>query len=356
MKKNIKLLAVLLGMTICATGCGSNNSSNDKNVESDTQAVENEITDYSKYITLGDYLGVEIASVSSTITDEDLENEINMMLEQHSENVEITDRDTVMEGDIANIDYKGMKDGVAFDGGTASGYDLEIGSGTFIDGFEDQLIGVKVGDTVDLNLTFPQNYGSEELAGQDVVFEVKVNSISTRVVPELTEEFVESNTEYDNIEDFKKSTMEDLQKRADANAISQKQSEVWNAVTDNTTVIEYPQELLDKYTEQVNLYYGDYAKQYEIEVEEFMKKYLGTTMDDYIKRAAQQEMIFKTIVAKEGLDVSDDELTAEAQNIAQSYGYDSAEALIEAYGEESVKENVLWDKMMTMLTDAAVEK
>lgn len=346
MKRKFKVMAVVLGMTCAIVGCG--------NKKADT--ADSGAKDYSKYVTLGEYKGIEVSTPSIEVTQEDIDAEIQNILEGHASNVEITDRDVIENGDIANIDYKGMKDGEAFDGGTAQGYDLEIGSGTFIEGFEEKLIGAKVGETVNLDLEFPEEYPSEELAGQPVVFEVTVNSINERVVPELTEEFVTANTEYDNIDAFKEGTKEDLKAAKEDTAKSQKQSEVWNAVKNSATIKEYPEELVTKYTDQVNTYYGGYAEQYNMELEEFMQAYFGTSIDEYAKSVVENEMLLNTIAVKENIQITDEDVNNAAKELAPSYGYESAEAFLEAYTAEEVKANLVWEKVMEFLVENAVEK
>jgi trigger factor len=166
------------------------------------------------YVTLGEYKGLNVSLEEMKVTDEDVEDEIayNMRLSEIYESLE---EGTVHDGDVANIDYEGKLDGEAFDGGTAKGYDLEIGSGTFIDGFEDGLIGVAVGDTVDLTLTFPENYSNEDLAGQETVFTVTVNEIKR--TPELTDEHAEtlSDGEYTDAASYRASVREDRRELRD---------------------------------------------------------------------------------------------------------------------------------------------
>ncbi len=354
MKKNLRLAAMMLGMTILVAGCGNSKSADN------TESTGTTVTDYSEYVTLGEYKGIEVsldsAPISTEVTQEDIDAEIQSILQGYASNVEITDRDVIENGDIANIDYKGTKDGVAFEGGTAEGYDLEIGSGTFIEGFEEGLIGVKVGETVNLDLTFPEEYPAEDLAGQAVVFEVTVNSISESVVPELTEEFVTTNTDYDSIEAFETGISETLQKNKESMIKSQKQAAVWNTVRESATINDYPEELVNKYIEQVNTYYSGYAQQYEMELDEFMTTYFGSTVEEYAKSVAEEEMIFNCIAAKENINVTDEDVNAAAEELAPSYGYENAEAFLEAYTVEEIRSNLIYEKVMEFLVENSVVK
>ena len=201
MKKKIAkvLVAGLIGLQLI--GCSNQNTANTEENKETTETAENteaaSVSIYfneinaDEYVTLGDYKGLEVVSNVVTITDADVDAYIEYMLSMSGGALEeVTDRDVVENGDVANIDYIGKKDGVAFDGGTAEGYDLGIGTGTFIPGFEEGLVGVKKGETVDLNLTFPENYSAADLAGAEVVFTVTVNGIYKEVTPEFTDEYV----------------------------------------------------------------------------------------------------------------------------------------------------------------------
>ena len=184
MKK--KIIAALVGIctVVVMTGCGNKGISNDK-------------------ITIKQYKGLEVEKVDPVeVTDTDVEDSINSTLQTKSTQNDITDR-PAQEGDVVTIDYEGKKDGVAFDGGTAQDQQLELGSGSFIDGFEDGIVGHNIGETFDLNLTFPEDYKSEDLAGQAVVFTVTLDKISEVIVPELTDELVaELSESAKTIEDY----------------------------------------------------------------------------------------------------------------------------------------------------------
>ena len=158
---------MMLFVALLLSGCGMK--------EEDMKYLKD--FDPSKYVTLGEYKGMNITIPKTEVTDEDVDSYIDYLLSANESYVDITDRDVAQNGDVANIDYEGKKDGVAFDGGTAQGYDLNLGSGVFIDGFEDGVVGMKVGETKDLTLTFPDNYANEDLAGAEVVFTVTLNSI-----------------------------------------------------------------------------------------------------------------------------------------------------------------------------------
>ena len=174
MKKHVRLTLCCAAAVMLAAGCGKKSDTAETTTAAET--TEAEITDKGEVTKLGQYKGIEVTKEDTTVTDAELDQRIASILQANPEITEITDR-PAQEGDTVNIDYVGMKDGVAFDGGTAEGYDLELGSGAFIDGFEDGLIGANVGEERSLNLTFPEDYGNADLAGQAVVFYVTVNKI-----------------------------------------------------------------------------------------------------------------------------------------------------------------------------------
>lgn len=352
MKKNIKLAAILITTAILAAGCGKNSESTEGTKESTTTTASD--IDYSKYVTLGTYKGIEVTKQPVEVTEEEVEAQIQTTLTNSAVKEEITDRDTVAEGDVANIDYEGLLDGVAFDGGTAQGYDLTIGSGQFVPGFEEQLIDAKVGEKKSIDVTFPDTY-SEELAGKAVVFNVTINSISKEVVPELTDEFVQGISDAKTIDEYKEVVKNDLTKSKEDQAESTKQGDIWTAVKENCEIKEYPQELVDKYSEQITNMYSAYAEQAGVEMNEFMTTYFGMSVEDYAKQVAGEEMIFKLIVKDAGLTVSDDVFKTKADELATTYGYESADALIETYGEDELKDSILWEVMMDYLSENAKE-
>ncbi|MDF2486627.1 MAG: trigger factor, partial [Herbinix sp.] len=241
MKKRVLILIVGICMIMLAGGCSKKNDLNDNSEDKDQNtATETEGTDTTDtadtadttdpadttdttgttttdkievvkedfvvgdFIKLGQYKGIEVTVTKLEVTDANVDTAIQEDLTAHTTNEEITDRTDVQNGDIANIDYEGLKDGVAFEGGTATATDLTIGSNQFIPGFEEKLIGTKVGDKVEIELTFPEDYSnSPELAGQDVVFKVTVNAIKKEVVPELNLEYVQANTDYDTVDAYR---------------------------------------------------------------------------------------------------------------------------------------------------------
>jgi len=307
-----------------------------------------------KDLLVGQYKGLNLYSVSQA----DVDAEIEGMLQEYIEYVAV-DR-AAAYGDTVNIDFVGTLDGVAFEGGTAEGYDLVLGSGSFIDGFEDGLVGATIGQTLDLNLTFPENYGSAELAGQAVVFSVTVNSILEEVVPELTDAFVADNfPEYATTAEFTEAVRDSLNQEyyydqmtslLMSNSVVNKYDEAW--------VAEEKQNLIDQYTSYAE-YYGSlfgmdaesailYILGYE-SVEAFEEE-----MGLYAYEVVKNSMIIKEIASMENLELTDDVYNARAAKYATEYGYDDVESFVTANGEDVVREAILSDVVMEYILNNAV--
>ena len=239
----------------------------------DTRLVT--VDDVSKYVTIGEYKGLTLDNTVEVVTDDAVEGRLEQELQNKAE--EVTDG-SVQNGDVVTINYVGTKDGVAFDGGTANNYELTIGSGTFIDGFEDGIIGMKKGETKDLDLTFPEDYASSDLAGQEVTFKVTLQSFKR--APELTDEWAAKNTDCKTADDYKKEIRKTLESEAKTNARNTLRETAWNTVLSSSEVKEYPQEDLDTAKTEFKTLYENYAKQGDMTLEDFVKAQ-GISMDDF---------------------------------------------------------------------------
>ncbi len=329
----------------------------DSEAAAETEAVP-ERPDYNAldYVTLGEYTGLTV-TIDLNVTDEEVEEAVNDNIKS-SGSLETVEEGTVQEGDTVNIDYEGKLDGVAFDGGTDKGYDLEIGSNTFIDGFEEGLIGVAAGETVDLSLTFPENYFSADLAGQDVVFTVTVNEIQR--VPELTDELASTLSEgaYTDAASYRESIRQELQADKESQRDSMIQQEILTQIANTCTINSYPQELVDYSVESTLSYYQSMAEAYGMEFADFLTAYMGMTEDQLREEAAlaaqenmQAEMYLKAIAEQEGIQVTEEEFQTGAEEYAQQYGFESADDLIAYYGEGMVDISLLQDKVLDFLME-----
>ena len=321
--------------------------------------------DPAEYIELGQYKGLEIVKSSYEATEEDIEAELETLASAYATSEKITEGE-VCEGDIVNIDYEGKKDGVAFDGGTSAGYDLTIGSGTFIDGFEDGLIGCSVGEEVDLPLTFPQNYGHKELAGADVVFTVKINYITRKTLPEINDDFIKDISEghYTDLEAYKAALVEEMKSEYTEYYELQYYEDLLNKAIDNATVLkDFPADYLQSKTERMLVNAQQYAISYDLPFEEFLEQYMGLTKDEfnsqaieYASKAAKETMVVEQIAANEGITVSEEEIT-KAINEYVELGTYASEEEFRSLGEEKLeelKEYILTSKVEEFLAENAV--
>lgn len=238
------------------------------------------------YVDLCEYNGIPVEEAQPSVTDDYVEMYINYNLSSSASYKEITDRDTVKDGDVVNIDYDGTIDGAEFDGGSSTGYNLTIGSGSFIDGFEDGLIGKKVGATVSLNLTFPDDYSNTDVAGKDVVFKVTINSIEELVTPELTDDWVaEQNIDgVTTADEYREYTKKQLLTQAQSTYDSDVQSAITTYLQDNCTFRkDPPQAMVDRFSDYVLDYYTQYANQYGMDLESFMQYVSPTEETDAVE-------------------------------------------------------------------------
>ena len=334
MKK--KIIAVLVGVCAAAvmTGCGSKGVSNDK-------------------ITIKQYKGLEVEKVETIkVTDTDVEDSINSTLQAKSTQNDITGR-PVQDGDVVTIDYEGKKDGVAFEGGTAQDQQLKIGSNSFIAGFEEGIIGHNIGETFDLNLTFPENYQKEDLAGQPVVFTVTLDKIAEVIVPELTDELVAELSETSKtIADYKKEVKEDLKQSNKQAAESEQQQKVWDALMKQCTVDKYPKDKKQETIDNLKTQYGSIASMYGMEdVDAFLEQAFGVTSEVMAENIIKQDYAIELIAKKENLKVSDDDYKKGLEEYTKQYGYTDSAELEKAVGKEEVKRAILQDKVTDWLVE-----
>ena len=313
-------------------------------------------------VTLGEYKGLTVEVEPTAVSDDEVLKQIRA--NAGSDILEEVTEGTVEEGDTANIDYEGKLDGEAFEGGTAKDTDLEIGSGTFIPGFEDGLVGVKIGDTVDLPLTFPENY-TEELAGKDVVFTVTVNSVKR--MPELTDDLVNQITdgEYTDVASYKESVRKDLEDAKAASRPSEINNSLLTQIAATSTIKEYPQELVDYAANNMKNYYKQQAESSSMEFADFLSTYFSMDEDTFneqvdlvVKQNLRAELYLKAIAEAEDIELTDEEYEAKCEEYAENYGYDSVEKFKSAYTENEIRLSALEDKVLEFLSDNAtvVEK
>jgi len=292
--------------------------------------------DLSEYIRLGNYKNIEIPTES---IEDQMEEDIESLLTEHSTEVEVTDR-AVIDGDILNIDYIGTLDGVAFEGGTATGAPLTIGSNTYLEGFEEGLIGAYIGDTVTLNLTFPEDYYQNmDLAGQETVFEVTINSITELIKPALTDEFIAGleDLDYDTVDELKKILRENIIKNT-----------AWDMLIEDSTIISYPKKDVKKYYDRlINNYEQMTLGYYGMSLYSYIKA-LGYNQDAFLteildsaKNQVLNDMLVYSIARAENITVSEEKYNEFALEGAVSYGYDNVKDYEKAAGKADIERAAL---------------
>lgn len=308
-------------------------------VSGDTRLVS--VDDVSKYVTIGQYKGLSLDKSVEAVTDDMVDGRIKEELQNKAE--EVTEG-SVQNGDVVTINYVGTKDGVAFDGGTANNYELTIGSGTFIDGFEDGIIGMKKGQTKDLDLTFPEEYSSEELAGQEVVFKVTLQSFKR--APELTDDWAAKNTDCKTAEDYRKEIRTTLEDEAKTSAQNTLRETAWNTVLSASEVKEYPQDDLDTAKTEFKTLYENYAKQGDMTLEDFVKAQ-GISMDDFEEQSSQyaeykvkQNLIVQGIMDAENMTLEDEKSLSIQDELIKAYNVKDLAALVDKYGQAAVDESI----------------
>ena len=278
---------------------------------------------------LGKYKGVEIEKIEYKVTDEDINHELGHMQEHNSRLVSIDDR-PVEKGDIANIDFEGFVDGVAFEGGKAENHDLEIGSNTFIPGFEDQVIGMKIDEEKDINVKFPDEYFSKDLAGKDATFKVKVNEIKKKELPELDDEFAKDVSEFDTLKELKASIKEKQQKQNDERAKYETQDAVIKAVCENMKV-EIPSGMIETETENMLRDMEQRLAYQGLKLDQYLQ-IMGKTKEDMQKEyepqaieAIKSRLALEAVIKAEKIEVADIDVEEKMKEMAKNYGKENDE-------------------------------
>lgn len=321
----------------------------------------------SKYLELGEYVGIEYEEMTLEVTDADIDAEINYELSQkgYGEEKEVTNR-PVQNGDKVNIDFEGKKDGIAFEGGTSKGYDLVIGSNSFIEGFEAGLIGAKKGQTLDLNLKFPENYGNEELNGAAVVFTVKINKITETVYPKFTDALAkELSEEHPTVEQYRKYMAEELVKYNEQSIQQNKEGTVWNTVISNSKLKSFPESEREFGQEMAllvmnNQYYAQYGVSFEDALEQsgmtLEDEQIAAQLEESAEGIIKEFLVVAAIARDQDLMISDEEYQKSLEEYATQNGYKTTEEFKKAINEKQFHLMLLNEKVTDFLMENAVKK
>lgn len=368
MKK--KLIAMLLMgcMVLSMTACGEKKETEKKDNETEQtdeneSADEGEQEDYSALGTstlkeLGEYKGIPYQMLDVTVTDEMVEEEVQRIVKNSTMK---EPEETATETSVVNIDYVGKKDGTAFDGGTAEGQELDIANSHYIPGFAESIVGMKVGETKDCPMTFPEDYQNEELAGAEVVFTITVNECWKNVPAVLNDEFAASNG-CKNVEEFYEQVRENYEEAKEEEAKYDREYQIIKGVIDNSTFDINDQETA-LYVKQIKGQHENIAYMYYgTDLETYVTEVLGVTMEQYEKDCEEsalyrlQSTLVKMAVAeKEKMEVSEEDYKEGAEEYRAYYGYEDLESFEGAMGKENIRQQILLDEVTEFLVENAVE-
>lgn len=375
MKKKTVAAMLLMCMVLSATACGNSgtdsestktedtktedksedtkDSTEDKSTETSTVRLVS-VADVSDYVTIGEYKGLTLDRVSQTVTDEDIEAEINYELEDNG--TEVQDG-TVQDGDTVTINFTGTIDGKEFDGGSAEDYELVVGDGGMIDGFEEGIVGMQKGETKELDLTFPEDYYEESVAGKAVVFEVTLQKFTRPA--ELTDEWVAANTDYTTVDEYRAGVKEQLEETAVQTADYDLSNNAWSEVLASSEVKEYPKEDVDQAKENYKKLNEEYVKESGMEMADFLEAQ-GMSEEDYEEDCQQyaeskveQNLIVQGIMDAEGLTLDDAEVKDLEDEMLQEYGFTSIDEMVEVYGQQEVNESLALLRVERFIIDNA---
>ena len=312
-------------------------------------------------VTLGEYKGVEVPKQEIEVTEEEIQAEVDKERERNSRTIDVDDR-AVENGDLIKLDFDGSVDGVPFEGGKATDYPLTIGSGSFIPGFEDQLIGAKIGEEVEVNVTFPEEYHAENLKGKAAVFKCKVNEIKVKELPEADDEFAQDVSEFDTLAEYKEDLKKNLLEKKEAAAKREKENAAVAKAVENAQM-EIPEAMIQ---EQVRRMVEDFARRIEsqgITMTQYMQ-FTGmdqAKMEEQMKPEAlkriQNSLVLEAVAKAENIQISDERLDEEIAKMAESYKMeaDKLKELMGDYEKEQMKNDLAIQEAVELIAGAAKE-
>ncbi|WP_343209211.1 trigger factor [Anaerolentibacter hominis] len=312
-------------------------------------------------VVLGDYKGIEVEKAEVEVTEEEINAELDRVREQNSRMITVDDR-AALDGDTVKIDYEGFVDGTPFEGGKGDDFDLTLGSHSFIDTFEEQLVGKNIGEDVEVNVTFPEEYHAKELAGKPALFKVKVKEIHVKELPELDDEFAGEVSEFETMEEYKNSVKETIQKRKEEKAKTEKEDKVIAKIIENATM-EIPDAMLDTQVRQMAEDFARNIQQQGLSLEQYFQftgmdaaKFLDTMKPQALKRI-QTRLVLEAIAKAENIQVSEEDMDAELEKMASMYQMEK-DQLKNYMGEREIaqmKEDIAVQRAVDLVEEAAKE-
>lgn len=313
-------------------------------------------------VTLGKYMGITVTKIDTSVSDEDVDAELEKERDNNARIITVTDR-PVADGDTAVIDFEGFVDGVAFEGGKGENHPLVIGSHTFIDNFEEQLIGKNTGDDVEVSVTFPEQYQAAELAGKPAVFKVKINEVKTKELPELDDEFAQDVSEFDTLAEYRESLKKKLEEQKENEAKKTKEDEALQKIIDKSKM-ELPDAMVDTQCESMVDEFAQRIAQSGLSMEQYLQ-FSGMTVDGLMEQVRpeaiqriQTSLVLEKIAEEEKIEVSEEDLSEEIEKMAAGYGLE-ADKLKEMIGEnekESIKRELALSKAADLVMENVKER
>lgn len=355
MKK--RLLCLFTCMSMMLVACSGTKEGGKSNTAKGTTTDPG---DYAKYVTLGEYKGLDFTKQKGKVEEQDMQDKINDILNQHA-TVNQIKKGKVKDGDTVNIDYVGKVDGVAFDNGSAQGQSLKIGSGSYIDGFESGLIGAAVGKTVTINVTFPENYGSEELKGKDATFDVTINYIEgAKKVPKWTDAFVRTISDYNSTKEYEQQIRTELEQQLAKVEESSLQADILNKLVEISKFKELPKDLVQARMDSMIKYYKDYAEKNKVSYTDLLSQTFNMTEEQFeaqvkatSENSVKQMLAAYAVAEAEKLTPTGDKLEAKELEIAQQNGCSTVDEFAQMYGEDYALQLVVRDVVITYIKDNA---
>jgi trigger factor len=312
-------------------------------------------------VTLGEYKGIQVEKAPIEVKDEEIEAEITKEREANARTITVEDR-AVAQGDIVTLDFEGFVDGVAFEGGKGENYDLTIGSGSFIPGFEDQLVGAEIDKELDVNVTFPEEYGAAELAGKAAVFKCTVHAIKVKELPEADDEFAQEVSEFDTMDAYKEDIKANLLKKKEEEAKRVKEDAVIEKIIENAQM-EIPDAMVEYQSEQMLDDFAQRIQSQGISLEQYFQ-FTGMTQAQYMEQVKpralkniQSRLVLEAVATAENIEVTEEDLDAEMARMAEQYKMEveKVKELLGDYQKEEIKKDLAIQKAVTLVSDAAVE-
>lgn len=358
-KKKIFIATALLA-SLCMVGGCSTSKSTDKAAEATTEAANASAKttpiklNASEYIKLGQYKGLTIKGASTKVTNQDIEDKINELAEEYVEYKEVENRDTVKENDYLNVDYEATIDGKKSKDYSDQNIDICLGDGSLnvdedVD-VDSKLVGAKVGDTVKVDFTFPEDYDDTSVAGKKCELAVSINMIEKEIVPEVNDAFIKKNTDCKTLKEYKKQVRDELISDKKTEAEQTNQDTLWNQIMENATQLkEFPEDIVKQEVSNVKTENKEMAEYFGMSVNDFIEQYYEMSLEDYAKDCLKKQCVQDLLVEEEQIKVTDEDVDKEIQSYIDELGYESKKEVLQSISEEEIRSELTYTKLVTTL-------